>query len=39
MHAKEIMTWTLINIAATVLSSVLLYYFFRYQATKNTPNP
>ncbi len=34
MRAKEILTWTLINVAATVLASVILYYFFRLQQPK-----
>jgi hypothetical protein len=37
MSAKEIITWTLINVAATVLATVILYYFFRLQIPKNAP--
>ena len=36
MSAKEIITWTLINVAATVLATVILYYFFRLQNPKTT---
>lgn len=35
MNAKEILTWTLINAAATVLASVILYYFFRHTLSTN----
>ena len=37
MSAKEIITWTLINVAATVLATVILYYFFRLQPQKTAP--
>ncbi len=37
MSAKEIITWTLINVAATVLATVILYYFFRLQTQKTAP--
>ena len=36
MSAKEIITWTLINVAATVLATVILYYLFRFNLPKTT---
>ena len=39
MSAKEIITWTLINVAATVLATVILYYFFRFNQSKTAPTP
>jgi len=37
MRAQEIITQTLIHVAATVLASVILYYFFRLQHPKTAP--
>jgi hypothetical protein len=39
MNAKEIITWTLINVAATVLATVILYYFFRFNEPKTAKTP
>ncbi len=39
MGTKEVITWTLINVAATVLATVILYYFYRFQQPKTTATP
>ena len=39
MGTKEVITWTLINVAATVLATVILYYFFRFNEPKTAKTP
>ena len=39
MNANEIITWTLINVVATVLATVILYYFFRFNESKTAKTP
>jgi len=39
MRAQEIITQTLIQVAATVLATMILYYFFRLQNPKTASTP
>jgi hypothetical protein len=39
MRAKEVITQTLIHVAATVLATMILYYFFRLQTPKTASIP
>jgi len=39
MRAQEIITQTLIHVAATVLATLILYYFFRLQNPKTASTP
>lgn len=39
MRAQEIITQTLIHVAATVLATMILYYFFRLQNPKTASTP
>lgn len=39
MRAKEVITQTLIHVAATVLATMILYYFFRLQPPKTASIP
>ena len=40
MKTKDVLTWIMINVTATVLTTLILHYFFRiYYQNKNTVTP